>query len=1164
MKRILALFLHPIFLGVLTLIVLALAVWFGGEFIRIGDAKEPLSAITRLIIIMIFVLIWGANNMRTQLQKSKQNEKMLDDIAEDAETDQKNSVKNSAVNNASTDEGKLLYSRFKEATDALKQHQFGGKKRRTIYELPWYLIIGPPGAGKTTVLANSGLQFPLKEKFGLQGVGGVGGTRNCDWWFTDEAVLIDTAGRYTTQDSHAETDRGAWLNFLALLKKHRPRRAINGAIVAVSLQELIMQSRDERLRHAETIRSRIEELMTDLNIRFPIYFVITKCDLMAGFNEFFEDLNLSDREQVWGLTFPMNGAQSQKNSDLFDVEFDTLVKRVNDRLLTRLHSERDPYRRAKIQAFPSQFENMRGILNEFVENVFGENQYQTPALLRGVYFTSGTQEGTPIDRILTSLSTHFGVQGKSLASPPGQGKSFFIHKLLSDVIFSEANIVGINAKYEGRLRWFRRFSMLSALLLVLGSAIAWTSSLNTNEVLMKEVSLLIQQHKDALVSSNDTGNRLDKTIAILEPLNKARSVYDRVSLPWVSGLGLYDESVQESAHAAYKASLLAHFNPVIIKRLELFLSTTKDNDQLYDALRVYLMLADASRLEKNEVIAWFENDWADALKKQGSKQTQLMGYLKDSIGNGIPAFKRDEAVVQTSRLQLQKIPIEQRIYKQIERVPELKLQSDFLQAVGGDILSVFEINTEDTALTVPFMFTKAGYKKIDLSKNSPLIRKYSTEQWILGTTNSEDFSDKDVEVIAKKVRDIYLLKYTEKWKNLLKKLSVRDISDSSRAREVLSKMSDRATSPLMKILTTLTYETSLTPEVNQLQGEKGVMADAAAALNAKMLPPTVVDLAFKPEHSLIRKKGIDSVLATTKSVYEVLEGFSFAPIPNEAALKFSTKRFAGNGSDPLRKLLAQASKLPQPIRRWMEELNDQVWKTVLIDSKRHLNTVWSSTVYQSYKSRVAGRYPFTANGSQEVATLDFVEYFKPSGIEDAYVKGQLMPFIKKGKTWTEKSLNGRRLGISAATLGQMRKAQAIRDVFFRKDDSAASFNYKLKPYRMDSTVRRFELSLGEERIRYSHGPKLTKSLSWPGTTGQGVRLLFEDINETKHNTSYLGDWAFFKALDDAKVKKSSRSNTYTITFNVSGRTAEYELSATSALNPFSPGWLGEYKCPKVL
>jgi type VI secretion system protein ImpL len=266
----------------------------------------------------------------------------------------------------------------------------------------------------------------------------------------------------------------------------------------------------------------------------------------------------------------------------------------------------------------------------------------------------------------------------------------------------------------------------------------------------------------------------------------------------------------------------------------------------------------------------------------------------------------------------------------------------------------------------------------------------------------------------------------------------------------------------------------------------------------------------------------------------------------------------------MRKLLTQASKLPQPVRRWVEELTDQVWKTVLIDSKKHLNVVWQASVYQNYQSRVAGRYPFTGSGSQDVAMLDFIEYFKPEGIEDTYVKGQLTPFIKKGKVWKEKSINGRRIGISKAMLTQMKKAQTIRNVFFRKNKSVASFDYKLKPYRMDSTVRRFELSLGEGRIRYSHGPKLSKSLTWPGTTSEGIRLLFEDINETKHNKRYLGDWSFFKALDAAKVKKSSRSNAYTMTFDVSGRKAEYELSATSALNPFLPGWLSQYKCPKVI
>ena len=56
------------------------------------------------------------------------------------------------------------------------------------------MIIGPPGAGKATVSVNSGLNFPLAQKFGKEALRGVGGTRSCNWWFTDQAVLLVRPG----------------------------------------------------------------------------------------------------------------------------------------------------------------------------------------------------------------------------------------------------------------------------------------------------------------------------------------------------------------------------------------------------------------------------------------------------------------------------------------------------------------------------------------------------------------------------------------------------------------------------------------------------------------------------------------------------------------------------------------------------------------------------------------------------------------------------------------------------------------------------------------------------------------------------------------------------------------------------------------------------------
>jgi hypothetical protein len=115
-----------------------------------------------------------------------------------------------------------------------------------LYELPWYVFVGAPGSGKTTALVNSGLSFPLAEKYGPGAIAGVGGTRNCDWWFTDEAVLIDTAGRYTTQDSDQSGDKQAWEAFLDLLKKTRPRRPLNGVVLTLSAADLLQQGVAER------------------------------------------------------------------------------------------------------------------------------------------------------------------------------------------------------------------------------------------------------------------------------------------------------------------------------------------------------------------------------------------------------------------------------------------------------------------------------------------------------------------------------------------------------------------------------------------------------------------------------------------------------------------------------------------------------------------------------------------------------------------------------------------------------------------------------------------------------------------------------------------------------------------------------------------------------
>ena len=264
-------------------------------------------------------------------------------------------------------ETQAMQDEFGKAVSSLKSSKLSRGGSDALSVLPWYLIIGPPGAGKSTALRNSGLQFPYLSARG-GGVRGVGGTRNCEWWLTNEAVILDTAGRYTTE----EDDREEWLAFLDILAKHRSKRPVNGLIVAVSVGELIAADEDGSAQLGRRLRERVDEVMSRLKVIVPVYVLFTKCDLLAGFVETFGGLGKAERTQIWGFTAPV-GAPARPPGELFGERFDELVTTLEKRSLKRLGQERRAQTRERVYQFPLQFGSLRSNLVELVQNLFLEN-----------------------------------------------------------------------------------------------------------------------------------------------------------------------------------------------------------------------------------------------------------------------------------------------------------------------------------------------------------------------------------------------------------------------------------------------------------------------------------------------------------------------------------------------------------------------------------------------------------------------------------------------------------------------------------------------------------------------------------------------------------------------------------------------------------------------
>lgn len=315
-----------------------------------------------------------------------------------------------------------LQARWKEAMEALR-HSHLRKQGNPLYVLPWYVVIGESGSGKTTAIKSARLSSPFAD---VTRTSGISGTRNCDWWFFEQAILIDTAGRYAIPVDEGR-DKEEWQKFLTLLAKYRKKEPLNGLVVTVAANKLV-ESRPESLEEdGRSIRRRIDELMRVLGAKFPIYVLVTKCDLIQGMTQFCDSLPEKTLDQAMGL---INQDVSKDVMAFHTRAIGVLADRLRDLRLLLFHQAggsrgADP----GLLLFPEEFERLKFGLSAFIKGAFQENPYQETPLLRALFFTSGRQEGSPYSHFLNALGL---IQERDIL--PGTNKGLFLHDVFGRIL----------------------------------------------------------------------------------------------------------------------------------------------------------------------------------------------------------------------------------------------------------------------------------------------------------------------------------------------------------------------------------------------------------------------------------------------------------------------------------------------------------------------------------------------------------------------------------------------------------------------------------------------------------------------------------------------------------------------------------------------------------
>jgi type VI secretion system protein ImpL len=1188
MNRIFRALFNPMLLALIGILALCALVWVVGPLIAIGESRplEPLWV--RVLIVALLLGFWVLRLVWKLVQRKRTNAALVNGMAKGPSSADR--------------ELKVLDERFTQALDILKKAPSGSrsvfKGGAYLYELPWYIFVGAPGSGKTTALLNAGLTFPLAEKMGAGGVRGVGGTRNCDWWFTDEAVLIDTAGRYTTQESDSQSDAAAWDGFLALLKRSRPRRPINGVLLTVNIQDLLQQNPNERKEHAAKLRARMQELAEKLGVRAPVYVLVTKADLIAGFNESFGDLGKEERNQVWGFSFPYAPQSSDDPLANFGSEFSALEKRLRDRVLARMSAETDVLRRAAIFNFPQQFAGLKGLLGGFLEQVFSAGgQLEEKPVLRGVYFTSGTQEGTPIDRVMGTLARTFGVERRVASIAPARGgKSYFLHRLLKDVVFQEQGLVGQNRAMERRRGRLRLLGYATALLVSVALIAGWAWSYVRNQGYIAEIEAKLPDLKRA-VDSIPPANSGDVTPLpdVLTAVRQAAQpqAYTVADPPATMRLGLFQgDKLDAAADQGYRRLLETTLLPRVTKRLEERLRQSNKNnlEAAYESLKHYLMLYTPEQFDPESFKAWVTVDWDATFERSLSvpQREALSAHLDALLERGVPQpnVPMDKNLVASMRDMLVAFPLEYRVFSRLKRAQVGADIAPFTVAgeAGPAAASVLtRLSGEPLTKGIPGLFTREGYRQAFEKAVDRSTRQLASEQeWVLGVKPAGGGALDAIKAspeLSNRVRRLYFEEYIKVWDKYLADVRVVRLANLEQSVQVARALSG-VDSPLTKFLRGVDRETTLVAPpapggsggssapssisaVAAIEQKLSTAKREAAALAGRLNVPTdnsgaplesMVDDHFDGVHRLF--KGTPPPINETQKLFEEIYVYLAAV---ENAQKSKSAPPPGGAADRIR---TAAGQQPEPIRSVLEQLSGGAAAQGRT-AERAAITGELKPIADSCNRTITGRYPFTPSAKADVLPDDFAQLFGHGGTLDEFFRAKLAPLVDTGTNpWSFKPTGDGARPVNPAALADFQRAARIREVFFRGGGKAPSFKVDIRAIEMAEGLKEIVLDIDGQALKFVAGNPTPVTVSWPSTrVASQIRL---STNPAGTPLVFDGPWALFRMFDRFEVQPTAQPERFAVAMNLDGKRVRLEVTASSVFNPFRLQEMQQFRCPGSL
>ncbi|WP_156437652.1 MULTISPECIES: type VI secretion system membrane subunit TssM [unclassified Sphingomonas] len=1140
-----SLFRNPWFWRVLGAILLGLILWFIGPLIAIADFR-PLGWWPVTLVVALLPLIGvGIYGWLARRREKKKNAALMEALA--------------PKNPADHDE---ISAKLGEALAMLKSAKLG-QRQAYAYQLPWYAIIGPSGAGKTTALLNSGLGFPTAVAGEYRALRGQPNTPNCDWWFTDEAVLIDTAGRYVTQDLDAKADAEGWQSFLNLLKQHRPLQPLNGVIVAIPAPDFADAAK--MASHAQNIRARLNELGGTLGQDLPVYVMITKADLLAGFREYFARSTDAESDQVFGTTAPGDGA----DNDAVLRGFDDLVSSIAGRVVDRMQNEAQLPLRGQIAMFPAQLASLRTPIATLLAALGQKSRFDAPARVRGIYLASGTQTGNPVDRILLTQ----GVPPIASANAVGQGRSYFLKRFFSDLIIPEQGLAGRNEAAERRARQRYVFGIAGGAVALAVAVGLWTWGYFRNVELIDGIYTTSASYAEAAGTSRGGSATVEQDLAALGVLGRATAEM-RDASDFALGLGQAGRLSGELS-GIYGRDLQRRLTPILAGLAEERLSAdVAQPSALYDDLKSYLILGGRGPMQAEQILSWVQPAWL-ARGGGGDPQSEAGELARHTSalfeGGAFRPVAVDDSRIEAARAVLRAQPAAVRVYGRLKS--KAIEQGDTMWSARDNAGPSPEIffapgGAFAPGAGVPALFTRTGYDKTFLPIVASGAQLLEEERWVVGDAGvATNMSPAELGALKRDLERLYFAEFLSRWQAYLAAMQPRPVTALG---DNIQRLRDGSgpLSPIKPLMTAIAKATDMTPPKATPKAPGGLIGQAmnAAGIGPSADDPrTSVVNAFLPLRLFVGipagggapapNAPIDAALATMGQLADKLNIVSVLPGGG-----------GGSGSEQsleVRALVAQldqsANSMPAPAAIWIKAVASDA--NVALGGARlaQMGAALNASFGDQCTGTLTRAFPVQPAATAELSIPDFQRFFAPQGQFAKFVGEQLAGYIDTTAPEWRALDNAGEVGLTEANVRALQAANSVTRTFFASDPNAARLAYQIEPVAL-AGASAVKLTIDGQTLNFDGKVPVPVTFDWPGTGDAAVEFTVADSGAPQVR-SWPGQWAVFRMMKAAAIKPGASPVIGEGSLTQAGARFNFRVRTFGGTNPFVVDPFVKIACP---